>query len=153
MCRLNVAEDVKRKKKRGKTDKGNRQRKRKISPKKKARTVVARNTTYASKTKVADRDVVKDFLAQADCGCDKQCIKSLHTLNEEGAVDVVLNLRKQRFACKLILYLTCILSDLFAVKKVLLPHADFFLHPGVCFVASLGTFKAFGSTMADALKV
>ena len=91
----------KKKNKRGKTGRGNRQRKRQISPrKKKARTVVARNTTYASKTKVADRDVVKDFLAHADCGCDKQCIKSLHALNEEGAVDVVLNLRKQRFACK-----------------------------------------------------
>lgn len=91
----------KKKKKRAKPDKRNRERKRKISPKKKKkRIVVARNTTYASKQKVADRDVVKDFLAQADCGCDKQCIKSLKALNEEGAVDVVLNLRKQRFACK-----------------------------------------------------
>ena len=91
----------KKKSKRTKSNKGNRQKKRKISPKnKKARIVVARNTTYASKRTVADRDVVKAFLAQADCGCDKQCIKSLHALSEEGAVDVVLNLRKQRFACK-----------------------------------------------------
>ena len=43
--------------------------------------------------------------------------------------------------------------DLFAVKMVLLPHADFFRHPGVCVVASLGNFKAVGSTMAEALKL
>ena len=97
--------------------------------------------------------MVKAFLAQADCGCDKQCIKSLHALNEEGDVDVVLNLRKQRFACKRYGLWTCIFSDLFAIKTVQLLHADFFRHPGVCFVASLGTFEAVGSTMADALKV
>lgn len=36
---------------------------------------------------------------------------------------------------------------------VLLLHADFFRHPGVCVVASLGTFEAVGSTMAYAQKV
>ena len=36
---------------------------------------------------------------------------------------------------------------------VLLLHADFFRHPGVCVVASFRTFKAVGTIMAEALKV
>ena len=63
--------------------------KRKSNPKnKKARKIVARNTTYASKQKCADRDAVKEFLAHGDCGCDAKCIKVLQRLQDDGALDV-----------------------------------------------------------------
>lgn len=70
------------------------------SNKKKGRKVKAVNTTYASKQKCADRDAVKDFLANADCGCKQQCIKCLRKLEDDGAVEMILDLRQRRFASK-----------------------------------------------------
>lgn len=96
--------------------------KRKSNPKnKKARKIVARNTTYASKQKCADRDAVKEFLAHGDCGCDAKCIKVLQRLQDDGALDVVLTLRKQRFASKCYQHTTCRCCDLFPLTRLVPP--------------------------------
>lgn len=94
-----------RRKRKNKQRANNRQNKRQKNNKKKSknkrgRKVKAVNTTYASKQKCADRDAVKDFLDNRDCGCKQQCIKCLQKLKDDGAVDMILALRQRRFACK-----------------------------------------------------
>lgn len=76
--------------------------KKKRSPKKrnKRRRPVARNTTYASKRTCVDPDAVQDLFENQSCGCPKECIKMLKQLQDDGALDVVMQLRKERFACK-----------------------------------------------------
>ena len=58
----------------------------------------ARNYSYASKMQCVDRDSVEEFLASSVCGCKNECLKKLNTMKEHGAVEAVLQLRKQRFA-------------------------------------------------------
>ena len=76
--------------------------KKKRSPKKrnKRRRPVARNTTYASKRTCVDPDAVQDLFDNKSCGCPAGCIKMLKQLQNDGALDVVMQLRKERFACK-----------------------------------------------------
>lgn len=76
--------------------------KKKSSPKKrnKRRNPVARNTTYASKRTCVDPDAVQDLFENENCGCPAECIKMLKQLQHDGALDVVMQLRKERFACK-----------------------------------------------------
>ena len=81
--------------------------------KRKTRRVVGRNTTYASKQKCVDRDAIKEFLATADCGCDKKCIRKLELLLNEGAVDALYVLRQARFTSTLFkAHTTCSRHDL-----------------------------------------
>ena len=61
----------------------------------------ARNYSYASKMQCVDRDSVEEFLVSSVCGCKNECLKKLSTMKEHGAVDAVLQLRKQRFASTL----------------------------------------------------
>lgn len=95
------ASSNRKKRTRSKTGKKKRKnRKRKSRKTNKRRKINARNTTYASKQKCVDRDAVKEFLSHGDCGCDMQCVQLLQKLENEGAVDVVMQLRQNRFACK-----------------------------------------------------
>ena len=75
------------------------------------RVVVGRNTTYASKQKCVDRDAIKEFLATADCGCEKKCIRKLQLLINEGAVDALYALRQARFASTLFIAQTHLLAS------------------------------------------
>ena len=87
--------------KRSKPSKSQRNTKRQTSGKQKPKTIVARNTTYASKQKCLDRDAIKEFLAITKCGCANKCIQKLQMLSNEGAVDAVYALRQARFECTL----------------------------------------------------
>ena len=95
----------------------------KTSAKRKGRQPVARNTTYASKQKCLDLDAVREFIETGDCGCPDKCITKLKDLADEGAVDVVYSLRKQRFAGTYRAHITSIACDVVPPSLLASPHA------------------------------
>ena len=58
-----------------------------------------RNTvTYEQKTHCSDEAVVAEFLKQTRCGCDQHCLRKLANLEDAKGKEVVLQIRRQRFA-------------------------------------------------------
>ena len=55
--------------------------------------------TWQEKLELANKHVVRSFLASKECGCDRNCIIKINKCKEAG-VEMVANLRDARFAGK-----------------------------------------------------